>query len=137
LDARAQGNLDSTWMQMFDKFTHVQHLPEGGVCFERAIFIPAGCFSPLFPGVQTPRMRCPLNRLADEFSSHVLRSYGLQGVNRITGKIVIIDRKPYVAPPRSKPGQWHRIIPNMDELQTSLVKLKRGTSVNVVLLEKP
>jgi hypothetical protein len=135
LDAHAQGNLDSVWTQMFGKFTYVQHFPKGGVCFERAIFIPAGYKSPIFPDVNTPRLRCPLERLADEFSNHVLQSHGIQDVNRIAGKIVIIDRKPYVAHPRSKPGELHRIISNLEELKNSLVALKRVTSVNVVLLE--
>jgi glycoprotein 2-beta-D-xylosyltransferase len=136
LDAHAQGNLDSAWTQMFGKTTFVQHLPKGGVCFERAIFIPAGYSSPLFPDNRDPpRLRCPLDRLADEFSKHVLQSYGLQDVNRIAGKIVIIDRKSYVAHPRSKPGQVKRIISNLEELKKSLVELKRVTSVNVVRLE--
>jgi hypothetical protein len=136
LDAHAQGNLDPAWEQIFGKFTYVQHLPdEGGVCFEKAVFVPPGYISPLFPDMATLRLHCPLRRLAEEFSEHVLQSFGLQKVRRIPGKIVVIDRKPYVSHPRSKPASMGRVLLNLEELKRRLLKVKHVTSVELVHLE--
>ena len=134
LDGHAKGNLDSVWEHMFGEFTYVQHLPKGGVCFEKAIFIPAGYSSALFPDMSM-RLRCPRQILADEFSNHVLKSFNLQSLQRKPGKIVIIDRKPYVAHPRSKPENTQRILGNLGDLRKRLLKIKRVTSVEVLRLE--
>lgn len=135
LDAHAQGNLDPVWKQIFGKVTYVQHLPDGGVCFEKAVFVPPGYLSPLFPDMATSRLHCPLCRLAEEFSDHVLQSFGLQNVQRIPGKIVVIDRKPYVSHPRSKPASMGRVLLNLEELKRRLLKVKHVTSVELVQLE--
>jgi glycoprotein 2-beta-D-xylosyltransferase len=134
LDGHAKGNLDPVWEQMFGKFTYVQHLPKGGVCFEKAVFIPAGYDSTLFPFVGI-RLHCPRQKLADEFSNHVLKSFNLQNLQRIPGKVVIIDRKPYISHPRSKPENAQRILSNLDKLRHRLLKVKGVTSVELLRLE--
>jgi prepilin-type processing-associated H-X9-DG protein len=134
LDGHAKGNLDAPWEKMFGKVTYVQHLKKGGVCFERAVMIPPGYAAPIFHQVLRPQ--CPVQDLADQFASHVLASYNLQDAKKIPGRIVIIDRVPYMAHPRSKPKEAQRILQNLDALKSRLAKVKGVTSVAVVRLEK-
>lgn len=136
LDGHAQGNLDSVWKDVFGPYEYVQHLPSGGVCFERAVFIPPGYLSTLFPDADIMRRRrCPLHHLADEFSSYFLKSYGLEQIKPIPGKVVIIDRRPYISHPRSKPGNFARVTQNMKDLKKLLRKHPKVTSVELVRLE--
>jgi glycoprotein 2-beta-D-xylosyltransferase len=134
LDAHAQGGLDSTWNHLFGPTTMVQHLPKGGVCFETAILIPPGYAASFFP--QSFKTSCPSPRLVEEFSQHALQSFGLQHVQKISGKIVIIDRVPYIAHPRSKPGNALRTLNNLNELKQRLEKIRGVSSVEMVFLEK-
>jgi hypothetical protein len=134
LDAHAQGGLDSAWNHMFGPTTMVQHLPKGGVCFETAILIPPGYAAPFFS--QDFKTSCPSPPLVQEFSQHVLKSYdGLQHVEKIRGKIVIIDRVPYIAHPRSKPENALRTLNNLNQLKERLGKIRGVSSVEMVQLE--
>jgi hypothetical protein len=49
LDAHPQGSLDAVWGFMFANVTYVQHLPKGGVCFEKAVLVPPGYMAQLWP----------------------------------------------------------------------------------------
>ena len=134
LDGHAQGNLDPFWETVFGKTTYVQHLPKGGVCFERAILIPPGYAAPIYP--KWNRARCVSLALATEFSNHVLRQYGLQNVHMIPGKVVIINRSPYISHPRSKAKNFRRIINNMDKIRDELLKFDTVFNVEMVSLER-
>jgi glycoprotein 2-beta-D-xylosyltransferase len=136
LDAHAQGGLDSVWNYLFGPTTMVQHLPKGGVCFETAILIPPGYAAPYMP--QSFKASCPSPPLVQEFCQHVLKSYnyyGLQHVQKIRGKIVIIDRVPYISHPRSNPETAQRTLNNLHQLKQRLEKIRRVSSVEMVHLE--
>jgi hypothetical protein len=135
LDGHAKGNLDSVWEDVIGPYEYVQHLPAGGVCFERAVFISPGYSSTLFPDAGMKRERCPLRRLAEEFSSHFLKAYRLEQVKPIPGKVVIIDRQPYVSHPRSKIGNFKRVMLNIKDLEQLLRENPKVTSVEIVRFE--
>lgn len=134
LDAHAKGKLDSVWRQVFGNFTFVKHLPRGGVCFQRATFVPPGYVSPLFP--KSDRRDCPNPVVMEDFSNHFLTSFGLEHVQMQRGKIVIIDRVPYVSHPRSNPNRAQRILSNMTRILTHLQLLSNAQSVSLVRFEE-
>jgi hypothetical protein len=134
LDSHAKGNLDSVWRQVFGKFTFVKQLPKGGVCFHKVIFIPPGYVSPIYPRLLNSV--CPNPIMMEDFCNHFLNSYNLQHVQMQRGKIVIIDRVPYISHPRSQLNRTERAVGNMMELTTHLQNLSNVTSVSVVHLEK-
>lgn len=132
LDGHAQGNLDEPWNKLFGGHTYyVQDLPKTKVCFETAILVPAGYQSELFPQVFK---KCPNQQLMEEFANFFLKSYGLQTVTKIPGKILIIDRQPYIAHPRSK-LTIHRGLTNLETLKQRLAKVSGVSSVEVIRLE--
>ena len=133
LDGHAEGGLDPVWSTLFGPTTFVQHLPKGGVCFERAILVPPGYTAPIYP--KTTRKRCPSRLRVAAFSNFVLQRYGLQDVHMIPGKVVIINRVPYVAHPRSKPENFKRTISNIDKLRDRIARLPKVSQVEVVSLE--
>jgi glycoprotein 2-beta-D-xylosyltransferase len=142
LDAHAEGNLDSVWNDVFAKFTYVQRLPEGGVCFEKAIFIPPGYVSPIYQtlvqsfDISDERENCPHHDRAMEFSNLFARSYNLETDDEpVWGKVIIIDRQHYVAHPRSKPGKTPRMLSNLKELKKALRGVPGVTSVSMVRFE--
>jgi hypothetical protein len=134
LDAHAQGNLDSVWHQLFGQVRYITQLPPGGVCFANAVLIPPGYSSALFP--QGHKSNCPVPKMADEFVNFILQSYGLQQtVHRQVGTVVVIDRKPYLAHPRSHPEKSQRILDNMNVLVERLTHVSGVQSVELIQLE--
>jgi hypothetical protein len=133
LDAHAQGNLDPVWHQLFGQVRYITQLPPGGVCFANAVLIPPGYSSALFP--QGHKFRCPVPKMADEFVNFILQSYGLQKVHRQLGTVVVIDRKPYLAHPRSHPENSQRILDNMNVLTERLTHVSGVKSVELIQLE--
>ena len=147
LDGHAQGKLDPIWNDLFgagdnhnnNSVQYISQLPKGGVCYENAILIPPGYSSMLFPQYFKPR--CPIPSMANEFVSHILRRYNLENVKKEIGNIIIIDRQPYVAHPRSDPNspQLQRVLDNMKQIKNQLVR-KRNIpnikSIEVIQLEK-
>jgi glycoprotein 2-beta-D-xylosyltransferase len=138
LDGHAQGNLDGVWEEVFGAVEYVKQLPRHGVCFERAVFIPPGYTSSLFPDTGGPynpaRVRCPTPSIAEAFSSFFLQKYGLETVKPIPGRVVIIDRQPYISHPRSNPDGFQRKM-NLGNLENSLRTYSNATSVEIVRFE--
>ncbi|KAL3904010.1 MAG: hypothetical protein SGARI_005122, partial [Bacillariaceae sp.] len=133
MDGHAQGGLDDTWRVLFGDFHFIQHLPKGkGLCFEKAVFIPAGYKTPIFPDFE--RDRCPRKEMTAAFSDFVLGQYNLASIQPIRGNVVIIDRQPYVSHPRSDLSNFKRQSSNMDALQASLQKIP-GVKAQLVRLE--
>jgi glycoprotein 2-beta-D-xylosyltransferase len=133
LDGHAEGGLDKVWKVLFGDFHFVKHLPKGkGLCFEKAIFIPPGYKTPLFPDIV--RQRCPNRTMAANFSDFVLGRYNLKSVQPIRGNIVIIDRQPYVSHPRSDASKFRRKSNNFAKLQSTLQMIS-GVTVQLVRLE--
>jgi Glycosyltransferase 61 len=135
LDAHPQGNLDPVWRQLFGgNVSFVRHLPKKMTCFEEARFVPAGYSSPVFPrqrnAVLTDRDH------AGAFVERMLNAYDLNHVHRIPGHVVVIDRVPYIAHPRSKPETTQRLLGNMRELALNLPSLLslKNVTVQVVTL---
>ncbi|KAG7353381.1 DUF563 domain containing protein [Nitzschia inconspicua] len=133
LDGHAQGGLDDVWRVLFGEYHFVKYLPEGkGLCFEKAVFIPAGYKSPLYPDFD--RNRCPNRAMATAFSDFVLTRYNLNWVEPIKGNVVIVDRQPYVSHPRSDTSKFQRKSSNFKELQSRLEKIN-GVTTQLVRLE--
>jgi hypothetical protein len=133
LDGHAKGGLDDVWTTLFGEYHFIQHLPKGvGLCFEHAVFVPAGYKSTLFPDLDRPR--CPRKDFGEEFSNFVLQQYNLQSVEPIRGNIVVIDRQPYVSHPRSDPTKFTRQSNNLDKLRARLETIP-GVKVHLVRLE--
>jgi hypothetical protein len=133
LDGHAQGGLDDVWKVLFGDFHFIKHLPKNkGLCFERAVFAPAGYKAPLFPDIV--RTRCPNQTMATEFANFVLGRYNLQSLQPIRGNIVIVDRQPYVSHPRSDVSKFQRKSNNLEKLQSTLEKIS-GVTVQLVRLE--
>lgn len=133
LDGHAQGNLDPTWEVLFGDTHFIKHLPPGGLCLEHATLIPAGYLSPLFPDFN--RERCPDREMARAFANFVVKErFHLDTVGLIRGRVVLVDRQPYVAHPRSNPNVALRMIGNMKQLQESIQAIA-GVDLHVVRLE--
>jgi hypothetical protein len=127
LDGHAEGNLDNVWGNVFGSARHVKHLEEGE-CFDKAVVVSAGYSSPLWFNNRSWRPE-PCYETADAFAAHMVKSHGLEGTTRVKNRVVIIDRKPYIAHPRSKKGM-PRVIKNLQELEQGLQQ--RGGDVRVV-----
>eukprot|EP00934_Nitzschia_sp_Nitz4_P003531 Nitzschia sp. Nitz4//scaffold25_size161228//105373//108953//NITZ4_002443-RA/size161228-snap-gene-0.30-mRNA-1//-1//CDS//3329544625//3521//frame0 len=135
LDGHAQGGLDSVWSHVFGPTQYIMHTPHGGLCLEHAVIIPPGYVATLFPKTIMSRKHCPLWEQAEQFSNYFLRAYGLESVKPIPGKVVFVDRQPYVSHPRSKPQNFERQLSNVPTLKTSLNAIPKVSSVDVVYLE--
>jgi glycoprotein 2-beta-D-xylosyltransferase len=141
LDGHAQGLLDSTWETLFGEYHYIKHIGvrDGGICFERAIFIPPGYKSPLFNAEKNDhtRQRCPNREMAASFSNFVLEQYDLlRQTEVIRGNIVLIDRQPFVSHPRSDPKNLDRQVTKseLNDLKKKLNSIPDVT-VNLVRLE--
>ncbi|GMI25344.1 hypothetical protein TeGR_g118, partial [Tetraparma gracilis] len=132
LDGHPQGNLDSTWRAAFGEATPVKHLPEGA-CFERAVVVSAGYASPLWLNNRSWNSP-PCIPAADAFAHHMLKAYGHENLKRVPKRVVIIDRVPYTAHPRSKPGKMPRAIANIEKLEAAV--RDAGGEVKVVRFEQ-
>jgi len=131
LDGHAEGNLDPIWEDIFGRYEYVKHLLADGVCFERAVFIPARYSGPLFP---SSRKRYPKRQSARAFSDSVVKTYGLQDIKPIHGTVVIIDRQPYISHPQSVQDTFQRGM-NLDDLVQRLRNDSKATSVEIVRFE--
>ncbi len=134
LDGHVAGNLDEVWTASYARsVTPVKHL-EDGACFNKAVVVSAGYASPIWLNNRSWQSG-PCPQLAANFADHMLRSYDLEDVRRAgTNRVVIIDRAPYVAHPRSKVGKMPRTISNIDDLERSV--RAAGGDVEVVRFEK-
>ena len=151
LDGHATGNLDPVWSAAFGQYTYVKHLPKGGICFEKAIFVPPGYVSPIYDtylggdysvgdnadyrGYLEERSNCPNHELAHRFADHILRAYNMQDVTPTPGKVTIIDRQHYVAHPRSDPNAVPRVLTNLKELKRAIRGVPGVTSVSLARFE--
>lgn len=136
LDGHAEGSLDAVWSAIFANVTFVQQLPKGGVCFEKAILIPPGYMSHLWPRYRTwtASKRCP--DMTEAFVQFMVQSLGLEHVQRIPGLVLLIDRIPYIGHPRSNPGNAKRIIQNMADVRDRLANQTNAKEVRLVQFEK-
>ena len=141
LDGHAHGHLDDTWHVLFGNGTmepkhaevkkkkNIYYIKElssssdGPICFDHAVLIPPGYSSRLYPRLTEPLHACVDRLMADQFVTHVLQSYHLLDVALIPGRIVIIDRQPYMAHSRSKLTHIQRSISNLHELKDRLLKV--------------
>jgi hypothetical protein len=135
LDAHPQGSLDAVWGVMFANVTYVQHLPKGGVCFEKAVLVPPGYMAQLWPRHRQFGIgkRCP--PMTDAFVQFMIASHNLEHVAMIPGLVVLIDRIPYIGHPRSNPAKAERIIQNMHEVRDMVAAQTNATEVRLVQFE--
>eukprot|EP00529_Nitzschia_sp_RCC80_P031322 CAMPEP_0113443420 /NCGR_PEP_ID=MMETSP0014_2-20120614/2130_1 /TAXON_ID=2857 /ORGANISM="Nitzschia sp." /LENGTH=363 /DNA_ID=CAMNT_0000334377 /DNA_START=41 /DNA_END=1132 /DNA_ORIENTATION=- /assembly_acc=CAM_ASM_000159 len=136
LDGHAKGSLDDVWTTLYGNFHYIQHLPKGGVCFDRAVFIPAGYKSPLFQ-----RMGCFDESMGRAFSNFALERFNIDPNKAVPrrGRILIIDRQHYISHPRSDQGNKHQVsrqVNNLSDVRDELRKKVPGaTRVDLVRLE--
>jgi glycoprotein 2-beta-D-xylosyltransferase len=133
LDGHAQGNLDPVWDKAFGPSTPVKHLPSTGACFKKAVIVPAGYTSPLWFNNRRWR-EPPCIQAANAFADHMLKSFGLSEVRRVPRRVVLIDRVPYTAHPRSAPGHMPRTLKNIESLREAVERA--GGEVKVVRFEQ-
>jgi glycoprotein 2-beta-D-xylosyltransferase len=135
LDAHPKGNLDAVWGAIFANVTYVQHLPSGGVCFEKAVLIPPGYMAHLWTRNRQFRMakRCP--SMTDAFVQFMVASHDLGHVKMIPGLVILIDRIPYIAHPRSNPAKAERILQNMPRVRDMVAAHTNATEVRLVQFE--
>jgi glycoprotein 2-beta-D-xylosyltransferase len=133
LDAHPSGNLDDVWTTLFGKYTHLRRLSPGQpkLCFERALLVPPGyaChFHLLEDG-------CHNTQMMNDFVNFVLEKLDLTHIKRIPGHVVLIDRKPYIAHPRSRKGTDNRAIHNLQEVAQKIEShVPNITSVRILQL---
>lgn len=130
LDAHPAGTLDVVWETMFGKFDRVNLRFRDSTCFESAYMIPAGYRSHL------TQSYCAQPSAMDEFVDFVLQKFELQHIRKIPGRVVIIDRRPYISHPRSSLGHARsREIDNLEQMATWMTdEVPSMTSVNIIQL---
>lgn len=145
LDGHAKGLLDPVWGKLFGEYHYIKQMGSGGngggICFEKAIFLPPGYKSHLYNDFRDGK-RCPHTGMTKAFSDYVLHCYDLlssgSSSSVIQGNVVIIDRQPFVAHPRSHPTNLSRRFV-ASELQTLQKRLRDDIpgvhSVNLVRFE--
>lgn len=126
---------------------HIQHL-NGPTCFERLRLVPNGYSSPLFlrgKGPESHASPCPSSKQMSQFVDFVLEQYDLTHINRVGGRVVVLDRAPYIAHPRSSGKDTPRSLKNLAILahqlpaqvkNASLLNAQVHTLVNLTMQEQ-
>ncbi|KAI2510866.1 hypothetical protein MHU86_3487 [Fragilaria crotonensis] len=135
LDAHAEGFLDSVWKDLFGKFDRVKQLPEGGVCYKKAIFIPAGYSSTLTPQKRLFRSK-PCPSMTNAFVDFVVRAYSLENEEVDQGRVAILDRVPFLSHPRIDLSLEKQAISNLDVLEERVKRMTNATEVEIVDLHQ-
>ena len=132
LDAHPQTPLDDVWSRIFAPVTYLQRdyhfQPQTGhnnnndtnnktmLCLEQVRLIPPGTNAPFaVAGKHATQFihHCPNHTMTHQFVHHVLERYNVTKVQQIPGRVVVIDRLPYLAHPRSNPQTIDRSIPHL------------------------
>ena len=120
LDGHAAGHLEEPWSVAFNASVHyISEFKPQTICFEHVAWVPKA--SPLWP----PHKPC--SDMMDRFVDRFLHSYGVARPSSSSGSNstsmddnIVIDRKPYVAHPRSMPTDVQykdgRYIPNISAM---------------------
>lgn len=138
LDAHAKGFLHSVWNCLFGSVDRVKQLPEGGVCFKNAIFIPTGFLSTLSPLERMLLLSKPCPSMTNAFVDFVVNAYGLENEVVDQGRATILDRVPFVSHSRSNSSHEERAIANLDVLEGKVKHMTNATTVQIVdLLQEP
>ena len=164
LDGHARGALDDVWRQLFgptyfirSSFLLGESQPQEQhqetkknqqispvICLRNVTLIPSGYSSVLWRQSQSPSSLkswkvCP--RMMHAFVQYVVTAYQLQHVTMIPGKVTVIDRRPYLAHPRSNLDEkarrfLHNLPALVQALQETQGRIPGGiTSVELVALE--
>ena len=136
LDGHPEGNLDTIWAELFNGAPQYVKTLGGGkmneaVCFDHAVVVPAGYTSPIWSNNRNLGSG-PCPALAERFANFVLTRFHLEETQLVKKRVVIIDRQPYTAHPRSKP-HMPRKLGNIAILEAELVAA--GGDVHVVKFE--
>ena len=143
LDAHPLGNLDSVWNTLFGTSVHLRRLHDTNMteqtarlCFERVLTVPGGYVSHLWPE-PLPKGGTDDNEtyeMMPHFVDFVLEKLNLTQVHKIPGNVVMIDRKPYLAHPRSTFID-KRSLDNLPEVADVLLQnVTNVTSVRILQL---
>jgi len=147
LDAHPETPLDKFWGDVFE--LNVTYLRRdyhyfNSLCLEQVRMIPSSPNAPFSIGGEAGPLflnHCPAPEMMTRFTGHVLEKYQSSETRQIPGRIVLIDRQPYAAHPRSDTTKIDRQMQGLvkavrDEIarlsrQETTVKL----SLKVVALE--
>jgi glycoprotein 2-beta-D-xylosyltransferase len=133
LDAHPAGSLDEVWTTLFGDVQRAQRLTATKSCFESAVLVPAGYSSQIYAWENAALYADP--ELMNEFVDFVLERLDLQETRQVPGRVVLIDRRPYQAHPRSTNSTDDRMIVNMLGVARSIQALvPEVTSVEVLQL---
>ena len=158
LDAHPHTPLDDVWSRLFAHVTYLQRdyhfQSQTGhhnnnkntmLCLEQVRLIPPGTNAPFaVAGKHATQFihHCPNHTMTRQFVHHVLERYNVTQVQQIPGRVVVIDRLPYLAHPRSNPQTIERAIPHLANvtrhvLETAFASSSSPTrlSLQVVALE--
>ena len=121
LDAHPRTPLDQVWEDIFGiKATYLQrdyhslrppNAAKRFLCLEQARMIPSSPNAPFSVAGHAGKdflKQCPSFRMMSVFTHHILEKYNLLHTRQIPGRIVVIDRVPYLAHPRSRTESMER-----------------------------
>jgi len=136
LDGHAEGLMDPIWSKVFGKIYFAKQLPEGGVCFDKAIFVPAGYASQLWPRERVFQGK-PCAAMSRVFINSIVNAYNKDHLEIDLGRVTILDRVPTILHPRSDPKNEPRLVENLIDVKTAIQKsVKNATTVEIIRLEE-
>ncbi|KAL7557116.1 hypothetical protein ACA910_002404 [Epithemia clementina (nom. ined.)] len=150
LDAHPHTSLDTIWSDLYAPVTYLQrdfHFRDKSpitnkiLCLEHVRLIPPGTNAPFtVAGKNSAKFinHCPSQSMTRRFVDYVLDKYNLTDVGQVPGRVVVIDRLPYLAHPRSDADTIDRQIPGLASAAKAVLEntLSRSElSLEVVALE--
>ena len=140
LDAHAVGQYDDVWETLFGRTVHLRKINAKRACFNKAIFVPPGYSSVLWPRHRLFSDRCHrCPSMAKAFAKHVLDSHGIteRQYPMQEGLVTFAVRKnDYLRHPRSVLGDKAGVIKNYRSIAERITNIENVTGVDVVELEK-
>jgi glycoprotein 2-beta-D-xylosyltransferase len=135
LDAHAHGKLDPVWTTLWGNVTYIRQWEGKRVCLEEATLVPPGYASVLWRRGRSRLAKGVCPSMVDAFVKFFVQGHGLGDIQMEQGKVVIVDRIPYLAHPRSKPSSAERVVKNFDQVAAVLNNMTEVTSVQIVHFE--
>uniref|UniRef100_A0A6U1QCY4 Glycosyltransferase 61 catalytic domain-containing protein n=1 Tax=Cyclophora tenuis TaxID=216820 RepID=A0A6U1QCY4_CYCTE len=130
LDGHAEGHYDAVWERLFGPIQRVMSV-SNKVCFENAALVP-----PSYSSVLRTSFARSCATLTNAFVDFVLRQMGCEDVKKVTGKVVLLDYKPFRSHPRLDLASAKHLFSNMDVVAELIQSLVEGATVEVVRLDR-
>lgn len=141
LDARSQGGLDGVWKKLVrgGNVIHIRRMgtSKSNLCFQEARFVPPGYSSPLYYRPRSPEYsHCSNPKMMESFVKYFLEVHESESYHRVPGRIVVLDRIPYLDHPNRDVTRIERSLSNLRSLADSLpdkIQPLVGKSVEVTV----